>query len=1004
MFALSRVVCVVLCLAALTIGAIGCKSVVELQSPEFITAQQAREADLLALEAAKAEAASPAAKEPAVEEKPVAEKKPVAEEVFVTDPTEVSKAITALSEIDFAKGYDGVIDIVQLSRDELTQPQIEAIGKVIKLQLEKTIRAGYYDDDKADEKKDFYYKAPDIINGAKMTVEVTLPKEDAVSRVHAYARTVQPKTAKTLLGLVEITYKPADPVLAPYAKKGILFAYRFSTKISVPGEQRLAAISSGDVNELFKIIAALDSAMKTASAPSVKPGEGSRALEMVRRLQNGIKVELDGPVSSAVGNSEVSLAVLTQLIVDRFAEYVTRAMLIDCQEYCKTPREDFLEKLRDSNTQSIMRTVIARSIQCTPGFFDGATLTPKLAVLAGAKQINITLGSRVATDAKDILFNLEDKCLRAMAARGEFSKMQRDPGDYKTELGWLSDRMSPRAFGKCSVMIPVLFGDKSAYLPGPSKKMGIMHPTVQHEQLALRSVYNALIFSDCTWDAKTDTGTYGLKIERSAASATSIEIGRKLVKEHPSKKLPTGVFARFTFEPEGENANIDLSDFNGGTVTIYAKESASGAEWAVRDVKKLARRNAVQFDLLVAPSKSRPGDVIEIPLLELRPPKKRGTGVKTVKAVEFRKQVIRCEREDDDQPGEKVPMMVVVQIPNLKGSLDLVRDYLSESNPTTLFVSRKIQDGGETWERQEGYRLNKSDVGLLSVSYFPYWNGKFQRVGWEQEIRVDVSGAEREIVAFMPLTKEKPWGDALKIALTMDYLAQKAEDIIVKQGKAMNDGKGVFESSVGGRAGEALFRNKLRDEVMRQLPALLPDSQDANAIMDGLKSSIRRRVIPQGGELKWGIKPGMGPDMRTLIQNVIGTGDGLKLAAEDEKTFGSYGRFLVQISTLRNYARDMLTRKGKLSPAFIRLVKKGDAWIKEDGYRMYLDESEVDDRIMIGAYNKAGETGLPKIFFVKVDGAFQFYCTDGRIRESNRNAIQGRSLPTWPRVLRDAAK
>ena len=1004
-----------LLLAAL-LGAQGCTKVI-LQKPKFVTEADKKQEEWLAEQRGKkgkaAEAPAPAPKPEAAPA--AASTQEGGEAAAAAGPTELTSILLDMfdKDVDFDTGYERTLTIQRLSTTAISPEELQKIGRSIEAQIVGLVHRAYL-------KKSLggptsaaaapagegaaaaaapkpasglrLYPADAATDGPRVTVKVEVPKGSRT--VKAYAQATTPLIARmglfggTKAGGPAKVELPTDPKDVPIAGEDVMHAYPFKVSISVPKQELLPVFSSGQFDELLRIVAAIEAGLKAQdSGATEKP-----AFELVDGLMKGASVTVERPVSASVGENKTALRFLAERIGDSFGERVLGALIKDYKQEVSLPNQPFLDVLASPRNRSLMRTLVQETVRLDPAFYNTVTREADTTVLTGKTGFSVQLHHGDAQTAKALLYYIGDDYLRLLVTRGDFKKFYRSPVLYKKEITWIGKIVAPPDADPCNLSLAVVFGKKAQFLPGAGNKLGILHPTVQHEEIARRAVYDALVLTQSKWkDEKAKD--HGLRIARDV-SATR-EFARKIAKEH---KVPGGVFARFSFTPRPKDQSIDLASFNGGFVRLHATPSGTGAEW-VRPVTKPVDDNVLQIDLLVDPTKAQRGATIKIPLLELEAEKKEGEGILRVRCEDT---VLTCDPLPGDKPGDEVPLVVLIQVEELKGSLDHIRQLLATENPAAWNITKTVKEGGKDYRRRQSYQLDGKIV-MLDVAYIPLCDGKILRIGGEWEVRVPISGAEKTVVAFLPIRlQEAPWGTAEQIGLALESVSVAAEDHLVAAGKA----KGYFD----GDEGPGRFRKQFRLEILQKFPSFLPDTPEPKDAKSGLRDKIRGWAIPPGKETRWGVTTRTAAKVRLLMQNVLGGGtidvEGkekgveIVLTQRVKEDFGDYGKFLLECNSLCKRAVTVLLSEGNLGDAFIRLEKKGGRWKAVAAERMYFSEDPETDELMLGVQQEVGdEFRVPRVFFVRIDNKYLFYCTDSSL-EKNRTRAGGR-VPTWPRHLRE---
>ena len=974
-----------ICLTAVAVS--GCTTKVQLDRPLFITETEAK----------ARWAAADARKDTAPLDPSDKEKTPT--QIVVTDPGQVSDQLLRLKdEIDFTQGCEKTFIITQLSQEELDKEKLEKIGQAFRAEIASLVNQAYVGKSYTARPPDPQGKAPVMwlfdaklaAGGAKHTVKVDLPDPKVQSQVKVYVAATLPRSTSTLWllkstgsDLVEVLPVGKDNV--PIGAKGVLHAYPFTVTLKVENQKLLPLIDPAALAKLQRIISAIDNQLAKGVATS--PTGAPAWKQTLNRLLSGVKVNVGFNIPATIGEDSSALGLIAERAVDVCTDHVLSAILQDYREVVgDNTQPDFAERLVSSRNRSALRSMVADIISFRPLFYQIALRRPSDKVkLTGAQEFSVQMMQMGGGEdkAQAQLLYLADEYLRFLVLRNEFQTFYVDPARYKHDIGWVNRRVGWEGYPLCDLTFAVVFGSKSQFLGKGAEELGIVAPTVQHEEIARSAVLTALAFSGCK---QRGMDTFDLPIEREL-SATR-ELARKIAKQYDVKG---GVYARFRFVPKPRGQVIRAADFSGGTATLYASATGVGPQW-IRPVKQRVEHeeaNALEVSLLVKSRLATRGAKIIIPLIELNAPAKPGAGVKQARCENVE---LICEPIAGlDQAGDPVPMMAIVKAKGIRGNLGMIRDILAKSRPHTWSISREVVVGGKKWRRREGYEIEEGGVKLLDVAYMPNLDGRIKRIDSDTEITVRFSGADKEVVAFLPVSNAAPWNRARQIALALDVYGARAEELL----KETLGKKGYLIRGVGDKSGEQLFVSELREQILRELPAWLPTPcQSAKEAMDALYQKVYARAIGLGRHLEWGVKQDCVARARAEIAKVLGRGTGISLsvpsvAAAD--SFGSYGSFLLDLITLRDHAVKQLTGPQKPLPLYIQLQRDGRKWTEQGSERMYIASGD-ENEIIIGALLKSETEELPKVFFVRIDDKFRMFCTDGSIPKTRRGI--------WPRWLR----
>ena len=979
-------------LVPFVIALTGCKSSVQLQKPEFITEDEARKAwrDADSRKKGKKAAAEPEAK--------------AEESILVTDPGEISKGLLQLNDLTFSEAYDRTLTVVQLSTEPLSDDQLKSVREAIEAETKSLVFRAYVT--RSQGGKGDYLPWEKVVDGPTATVTVELPKKR--ESILTYARATTPVLVKSLevsgrslwKSRTEFTdkqvAKPVGKDNVPIASRESMVAYPFKVTINVPQQALIEGIPHTKMNKLFNLL----NALKAQINDRIAKESGKPALDQIKLLMAGLDVDFGFAVSGTLGDN----ATVQEIIWDRILGLMSDAVLDAIVADCPPGDAEFVNQVKDQVNRSVLRSIVSESLRCDPDFYSTQEVEEsKKQTLTGCSKMKVKL-VHPTRDPGFLFSYIEDKYLGYLISAGRFQDYYLDPGDYKEEIAWLNDKAKRYGLTQTDLSFAVVFSAESKRLPGVEGDLQILHPTWQHEQLALQSVYKSLHNSGCEWEGKDISPPYGLKLDRTLTKKENLELARQIAHAH---KIKGGIFARFSFAPDlGTNNDLRFSDFNGGTVELYANKTGTGARWIVCNVRKIEQEPRLQIDLLVAKEKAVEGETIAIPKIVLTAKGKDERGIR--KVVDYNVEFECTPRAGDfvGEEGRESAMIVVATAAALRGNLDNVTQSMSKSAPQILSLLQPyaVPDSEETYEREEGYFIRRDAIRLLNVGFMPLWHGKLSRIGSSLEVKINVAGAKDKVVVYAPISKESPWNNAEDIALALNALCGDAENCLVDLLKA--------EALLREKNGEADFRNSLRAEIVVALPRMLPDSQDPLRIRQELGKRVQARIITNEFR-NWGLKSSsVAPKVRSHVgaifagqEVVLGSGETeikrqVKLPAKYQRKFTDYGNFLVKLADLRKCARDALVREAALPMASIVLKRKGKSFeAVGKPNRMYFDPGD-EEGIIVGLLKKRGfSEDLPTTFFVNIDDKdFLFFCNHSGIKESDR-INTGKSTPTWPKEI-----
>ena len=989
---------VVLVLLALTVA--GCKAYVSLDKPIFITREEAEK--LWEKAEAREEEAEPD------EGDTSGDAEVVTETLDVRDPGEISADLLGLKDIDFSQGVEKAFVVTQLSQKEIDADKLAKVKEAIETQIRAVIRRVYIEKSYEQEAAKLGAKAPGVTwyfdadkvkQGPNISeVKAELPDPKAVTRVSMYARATLPLSVTTFGFLTStrdggsvVADEPEGKENVPVAQESVLVAYPFKVTVKVDKTPPLEIVPSTALDKLRRMMAAVSTQGNEKFGAAVGVEESSSAV--MEKLMTAKPIAWGFKTPPDIAGDPTALGLVADKVLNIFTRRVLDSITKRYREDVNVARSAFLEVLESPAHWSVLRSIVASNIGFAPTFYvydekeGGKPGTDKLTDKESF-DVKMKYAPKVLVPnrGQEQLEWLADRYLGYLLARGEFDDFYMDPKKYKATTEWVKSLTAAGGQFDLDMTVAVIFDKKSRFLDEEQRRLGIMHPTVQHKDIALSAVRTALDNADANMkDAKIEAET----------DLRAVQIlARQIAKDTQKAPRPIlgGVYWRFTFTPTRGNPAV----YTGGEATLYVHPSGTGPHWRCPVTYNKNRPNSLDIFLLVDKDHvQRNNNTIAVPLMKLK------GGREGIPELELKNVRLTYAPKDVDIDLGQLPMAVVVKVKGVRGSLRGVRSQFTDTDPPRWLV-QKPDDEKKDYVRQRGYRIRRGGVDLLDFVLVPRCTGDINRVGSEQEVKLNISFIGRnakEIVAFLPTAPSRPWVLAGQLSRTYDTLAERAEDALRKACEK----KDYLASPVN--QARAKFVNKLRERVTRTLPSWLPvKPKDGATVASSVSAEIGRAILPQERMKNWGlkVKQEIRADVRRTLRFVFANGVNLDVQhvpglGREEKPFKDYPTFLMALTELRDEAREQLAGTVDSALPFIRIEGDGEGGFRRVKSKdMYLEESNSggEKKLIIGALRKKDSAALPKVFFVRIDNrCYMFYTAKDESADEEQ---------IWPLFLGDA--